>query len=103
MHPLISSKLPQLHDLCRAYYVKTLEPFGSATRDDFDPARSDLDFLVEFAPLPTGSRADTYFDFHDELEKLFDCRIDLVTKASIRNPYFAQSLAQSKVPLYAAA
>jgi predicted nucleotidyltransferase len=29
--------------------------FGSALRDDFDPARSDLDLLVEFQPIAPGA------------------------------------------------
>jgi len=32
--------------------------FGSAVRDDFDPARSDVDLLVEFEALPSGGYAD---------------------------------------------
>ena len=31
-----------------ACHVRRLEVFGSALRDDFNPARSDVDFLVEF-------------------------------------------------------
>lgn len=34
--------------LCRAFGVKRLAVFGSATTDRFDPDRSDVDFLVEF-------------------------------------------------------
>ena len=37
--------------LCRQYRVVRLEVFGSAARGtDFDPARSDVDLLVSFAP-----------------------------------------------------
>jgi hypothetical protein len=33
--------------------------FGSATRGDFDPDRSDYDFLVEFEALPPGQSSET--------------------------------------------
>ena len=34
--------------LCRRYGVRRLELFGSAATEKFDPARSDLDFILEF-------------------------------------------------------
>ena len=40
----------QVHALCARYGVARLELTGSAARDDFDPATSDVDFLVEFLP-----------------------------------------------------
>jgi hypothetical protein len=44
----ISSHREELRELCRQFHVRRLDVFGSATGDDFDPARGDLDFLVEF-------------------------------------------------------
>ena len=44
----ISSHREELRELRRRFHVRRLELFGSAAGDDFDPARSDLDFLVEF-------------------------------------------------------
>jgi uncharacterized protein len=38
----------RLAELCRRYGVRRLELFGSAARGQFDPATSDLDFLVLF-------------------------------------------------------
>jgi len=46
----IASHREELRELCRRFHVRRLDLFGSATGDDFDPARSDLDFLVEFEP-----------------------------------------------------
>jgi predicted nucleotidyltransferase len=46
----ITNNLAALADICRRYGVARLEVFGSAARDDFDPARSDADFLVTFQP-----------------------------------------------------
>lgn len=88
--------------LCREFQVKRLDLFGSAARNDFRPEHSDLDFLVEFAPLPTGSYASTFFGFKAALEQLLGRSVDLIVASSIRNPYFRQSVEQSKALLYAA-
>ncbi len=44
----IASHRDELRALCRRFHVRRLDGFGSAARGDFDPAQSDLDFLVEF-------------------------------------------------------
>ncbi len=41
--------------------AERLALFGPALRDDFDPVRSDLDFVVEFAPMNPGKYAEEYF------------------------------------------
>jgi predicted nucleotidyltransferase len=45
---------------------------------------------------------DNYFALHEELEKLFDRKIDLVTENSLSNPYFIQGIDETKQLLYAA-
>jgi hypothetical protein len=45
---LIEEKLETVEALCRRFHVARLEHFGSATGNEFDEARSDLDLLVEF-------------------------------------------------------
>ena len=62
----------------------------------------DLDFLVEFGPLPKGEYASAFFGLKAALEHLFGRPVDLVVASSIRNPYFRQSVEQSKALLYAA-
>jgi predicted nucleotidyltransferase len=92
----------ELRELCRRYHVRRLDVFGSATRGDFDPARSDLDFLVEFQPLQPGPYVDAFFGLKEGLEQLFGRSVDLVSAGSIRNPYFRQSVERTKALLYAA-
>ena len=48
---LIEKQQSNVEALCREHRVKRLELFGSATRGDFDPNVSDLDFFVEFEPM----------------------------------------------------
>jgi hypothetical protein len=102
MLPLIAERRSEIAALCRRFQVRRLDMFGSAARGDFDPARSDIDFLVEFQPLQPGAYVDAFFDLKEGLEQLFDRPVDLVSAASIRNPYFRQSVERSKALLYAA-
>ena len=102
MQPLIASRSAQLADLCREHHVRRLDVFGSVVRADFDPESSDLDFLVEFEPIAPVAYAQAYFSLKEALEALFEREVDLVTYASLRNPYFQASLAASSERVYAA-
>lgn len=99
----IAQHREELRDLCRRFGVRRLEVFGSAARQaDFDPARSDIDFLVEFEPLQPGAYVDAFFGLKEGLEQLFGRTVDLISPAAIRNPYFRQSVEDTKALLYAA-
>ena len=92
----------ELVALCRKHHVKTLEVFGSVADGTFDPASSDLDFLLEFLPAAAGRPFHGYFDLKQELEKLFGRKVDLVMPGAIRNPYFLKAVDQQRKVLYAA-
>jgi len=102
MDRLIDDKRKQIAAICRQYKVRRLAIFGSALREDFDPARSDFDFVVEFETPAPGTYADTYFGLIEALERLFQRRVDLVEAGSIRNPYFRQEIESHQELLYAA-
>lgn len=102
MSPEFAQYKEALEQLCRRYRVCRLELFGSAATGRDRPGESDLDFLVEFEPLPTGVYADTYFGLREALEQLFGRPVDLVVASAIRNPFFRQSVEQTKTLLYAA-
>ncbi len=101
MNPELAQHQAALEELCRRYRVRRLDLFGSAATDRYRPGESDLDFLVEFEPLAVGTYADTYFGLLEALEALFSRPVDLVVESAIRNPYFRQSVEQSRTPLYA--
>jgi hypothetical protein len=101
MNPEINQRQPELEVLCRRFRVRRLELFGSAATGRDIPGKSDLDFLVEFEALPRGAYADNYFGLLEALVALFDRPVDLVVATAIRNPYFLQSIAQTKALLYA--
>jgi predicted nucleotidyltransferase len=64
MPSIIDQHRTELQVLCRRFQVKTLELFGSASAGTFDPLRSDLDFLVDFLPMPPSSHSQAYFVGH---------------------------------------
>ncbi len=98
----LEEKRGQVAELCRQHRVRRLALFGSALRDDFDSQRSDLDFVVEFEPLPPGAYANTYFGLIEALERLFERPVDLVESGSVRNPYFRREIEAHQETLYAA-
>ena len=71
MHQLIEDKRQELNRLCRRFKVRRLDLFGSAAEGTFDPAKSDLDFLVEFLSLASGEHYESYFGLLEGLEALF--------------------------------
>lgn len=100
----IAEKVEEVRGLCERYGVKRLTLVGSAANGTFDPATSDLDFLVELLPLDDPiRRGRTYLALWNELERLFGRRIDLVDPASIENPYVAASIQRNRRDLYEAA
>jgi len=102
VHASVERHRTEIEDLCRQYGVRTLDVFGSATRDDFDEARSDVDFLVEFADVPAGMSAlGRYFGLQEDLEALLGRSVDLVS-GRIKNPFMRNSVNESREPLYAA-
>jgi len=103
MISLVEDNHETLKQLCRQYHVQRLELFGSAlTNINFDPEKSDLDFLVEFQPLKQGEHADTYFGLLEAIEKLFGRHVDLVMPRAVKNPYFLESINKNRKVLYAA-
>jgi len=96
----VTERQAALEEICRRYHVRRLELFGSAASGRDRPGESDLDFLVDFEPLPAGAYADTYFGLQEALEALFARPVDLVVASAIKNPYFWQSVEQSKVLIY---
>lgn len=84
----IGKYLEQLREYCERYGVVRLDLFGSAARDDFNEDRSDLDFLVTFEEPSKMDYADRYFGLLEDLQKLFNRKVDLIEEKAIRNPYF---------------
>jgi hypothetical protein len=102
MIALLESKREAIAKVCARYGVTRLDAFGSALRDDFKPDESDLDLLVEFAPMEPYARVDAYFGIVDELRGLLNRKIDLVMVGAVKNPYIARDIERTKQLVYAA-
>lgn len=102
MHPAIAQHRNAIRDICQRYSISRLEVFGSAARsDDFNPASSDADFLVEFAAGSSVGLKE-FFGAKAALEQLLGRGVDLVEPGAVRNPYVLASINQSREPIYAA-
>ena len=102
MFSVVSEQTAELEQLCLRYSVLRLDMFGSAVTSQYRPEESDLDFVVEFQPLPDGAYADTYFGLMEALERLFGKPVDLIVDSAIKNPYFRQSIEETKRLIYEA-
>lgn len=102
MLTLIDRQKTEIAELCRRFHVRRLELFGSAARGEFDPARSDIDFLVAFDADRRLEAFDDYFGLKEGLERLLDRPVDLVVEKAIQNPYFRASIEASREPVYGA-
>ena len=69
--------------VCQKYGVSELAVFGSVLRDDFEPARSDVDFLVRFIDNDAGDWMSKFMDMEEELGKLLGRKVDVVSRRGI--------------------
>jgi uncharacterized protein len=97
----IDLKRDEVAELCRRTGARRLDAFGSVLRQDFNPATSDLDFLVEFDDVSPIAYANAYFSLKEGLEALFSRPVDLVTNSSLTNPFFRARIAAEHKTVYA--
>jgi predicted nucleotidyltransferase len=102
MTEILKDKRKAIAEVCARHGVARLDAFGSALRDDFRAGESDLDLLVEFAPMESHARIDAYFGMLEELRALLGVEIDLVMAGAVKNPYIARDIERTRRMLYAA-
>lgn len=103
MNPLITNNLDAIRALCREYGVARLEVFGSIVTEDFDPTRSDVDFIIEYpSDYDFGPVLTRYFELKERLEALLGRSVDLVMVGAMRKPRFIASANETRRELYAA-
>lgn len=81
---------------CRTHGVARLSLFGSVLRCDFDPARSDIDVLVDFVP---GTRKSLFklIAMQQALGRMFGQQVDLTTPGSLSKYFRDKVLASAEV------
>ena len=81
---MTASELPIAFDrrklaaFCHARGISRLSLFGSVLREDFDPARSDVDVLVNFKPdrIPGWD----FFTWNEDLAQILGRKVDLCSR-----------------------
>jgi hypothetical protein len=103
MIDVVERNLVAIYALCREYDVARLDLFGSAATGAFEPGRSDIDFLVEYAPgADLGPWLSRFFDLRDRLSELLGHPVDLVMAGAVKNRFIVGAIEQQRRPLYAA-
>ena len=87
-------------NLCKKHKVKFLYGFGSAITEHFDKNTSDIDLLVEIDEADPIERGDTLISLWDNFEFFFKRKVDMLTEASIQNPYLKKSIDSTKILIY---
>ncbi len=102
MQAFILEKKEEIAELCRRHHVRRLSVFGSAARDDFDPATSDVDLLVEFVPELDKGYSKNFWRLEEGMAGLLGRKVDLITDGTIKNPYILRRIQEQREQLYAA-
>ena len=82
---------------CRERGIRRLSLFGSVLREDFDPARSDVDVLVEYEPHIRPSW--DIFEHARDLGFLLGRKVDMNTPGML-NHRFADHVVRTVLPVY---
>lgn len=97
----VSIDQDELAAFCRKYGVVRLSLFGSVLRQDFDPGRSDVDVLVEFASN-TSKSLFKLSEMQELLGHMIGRSVDLTTPGSL-SKYLRDDVMATAEVLYDAA
>ena len=101
LSPLIERQSAAIRALAQEYGVARLEVFGSVCTPEWDPERSDVDFLVEYSPnYNFGPWASRLFALENALAELLDRKVDLVMMSALKNRWFNREAAKTRTVLY---
>lgn len=99
---MIEDRMGAIREACERFRVARLDVFGSVLRDDFEPGRSDIDFLVDFGSMSPYDKPDAYFGLLDELRAILGTEVDLIMVGALKNRYIRDAVNRMKQQLYAA-
>ncbi|MBA2247840.1 MAG: nucleotidyltransferase domain-containing protein [Chloroflexia bacterium] len=101
MIALVEDNREAIVALCERYGVRRLSVFGSAATGTFDPATSDVDFLVDLGEYDdrVGRR---FMRLIVALEEVMGRRIDVVTEP-VTKPWLREEVDATKVTIYESA
>ena len=82
---------------CRERGIRKLSLFGSVLREDFDPARSDVDVLAEFDPGVLQGVGFQYFGYGEELAAVLGHKVDFCSRL---HPLLLERVQDDLFPVY---
>ena len=80
--------------------VRKFYLFGSALSSRFDEKCSDIDVLVETENITSEEKGEYLITLWEDLEKLFNRKVDLLTENSLKNPFLISEIEQTKKLIY---
>lgn len=95
----VERNIQSINNLCVNHSVDKLYLFGSALTGGFNE-KSDIDFVVRFKNMELLQYSDNYFNLKFSLEDLLNRPVDLLEEQCIKNPYFLESLNETKKLIY---
>lgn len=103
LEPFINQRIQaspaQIAEFCQRWHITEFALFGSVLRDDFRPD-SDIDVLVTFSP-DRRLTWDDWTNMQEEIEALFNRKVDLVSKEYLKNPYRRYEILKTCQVIYA--
>ncbi|MCO5226123.1 MAG: nucleotidyltransferase domain-containing protein [Thermomicrobiales bacterium] len=97
----MAEHLDEIRALSEKYGVEKLEIFGSAMTEEFDPKRSDVDFIVHYPEgYDFGPFGKELFDFEKALSDELGRSAQLVMTKALKNPLFRECADQTRVVIY---
>ena len=99
MIALIESHREEIAALCRKYHIRRLDLFGSAATGAFDPASSDLDFVVDLGEYDDKVHL-RYLYLIAALQDLLGHDVDMLTSDTIRDPFLLAAIKRDGVNLH---
>ena len=99
MNSILIQNIEKIEQICKAHKVKKLYVFGSVCTDKFNE-KSDIDFIISFEQRYFENYIENFLELEDELKKLLNRKIDLVTQETLQNPYFIKVVNRTKTTIY---
>lgn len=101
MPTVVGQHLTAIRALCREFGVVRLELFGSAATPEFDPERSDVDFLVTYPDdYDFGPWLSRRFELQERLEGLLGRKVDLISIQALDNKWFRREANKTRRVVY---
>jgi predicted nucleotidyltransferase len=96
----INHKVNEIKEICENYWVNSVCIFGSSLTESFTD-QSDIDLVVDFERKDFHCSFDQIMNFKADMEDLFQRRVDLISRKTIRNKILKSEIDSSKVQIYA--